>query len=241
MPAKEILTAAGLSRIVRRERNEKRAVELRRFFKTGPGEYGEGDRFLGITVPQSRALARRGRALPMEEVLKLLQSEWHEERLMALLIWIGQYETGSPEERKQIFSAYRRHTRFINNWDLVDLSAPPIVGAWLLHRDRALLREWVQSSSLWDRRIAMVATHAFIRMNEFSEALAVAKLLLQDREDLIHKAVGWMLREVGKRDQAAEEAFLRVHYRTMPRTMLRYAIERFPEPLRQRYLKGEVF
>lgn len=214
------------------------AAILMRFFKTGPGQYGEGDRFLGLKVPLQRQVAARHRDLPHRDILALLASPWHEHRLTALLIWVGRYETGRDDRgRAEIYDAYLAHTACVNNWDLVDLSAPNIVGAHLLRRDRTILQRLAGSASLWERRIAIVATFAFIRQGESRETFAIAETLLADPHDLIHKAAGWMLREVGKRVSAAElTAFLEGRRRRMPRTMLRYAIERFPPEERARLL-----
>lgn len=217
-----------------------RALVSRRFFKTGPGEYGEGDRFIGLRVPELRKLEREYRSLRLSEALQLLQSPLHEARMLALFILIGIYTHGEGLLQEEIYRAYLRHTRFINNWDLVDASAEHIVGAHLWNGDREQLQSLACSKLLWERRIAIIATFHYIKRGEFAETFNLAKLLLHDPEDLLHKAVGWMLREVGKRDQPAEEAFLRTHYRGMPRTMLRYAIEKFPEDLRKRYLRGTV-
>jgi 3-methyladenine DNA glycosylase AlkD len=216
-----------------------RARVSRSFFKTGPGQYGEGDMFAGLTVPQVRALAKELRDVPISETGKLLHSPLHEARLLALLILIRQYVAGDDKARETIYGLYLKNTRWINNWDLVDVSAEHIVGAHLWTRDRSVLDELAVSTRLWERRIAMLATFHFIKRGEFGETLRIAERLLRDPEDLMHKAVGWMLREVGKRDLEAEETFLEKHCRAMPRTMLRYAIERFPEELRQRYLRGE--
>ena len=216
------------------------AVFLQRYFKTGPGEYGEGDRFLGIRIPPLRALVREMQDLPLADVLELLRSEWHEERLFALLLMVRQYGRGDAAARREIYDAYLANTRFINNWDLVDSSAEQIVGAHLADGDRGVLDRLARSEDVWERRIAIIATFHSIRRGDFADTFRVADALLGDRHDLIHKAVGWMLREAGKRDQAAEEAFLRDRYRRMPRTMLRYAIERFPEPRRRQYLAGEA-
>ena len=212
---------------------------LQGFFKTGPGEYAEGDRFLGIKVPQVRLLLREYRGLTPTDALPLLASPIHEERLFALLALVRCFEKGDQSTREQIYTLYLANTGRINNWDLVDISAPQIVGGFLLERDRAPLDLLAQSASLWERRIAIMATFTFIRRNRFEETLRIARLLLHDREDLIHKAAGWMLREVGKREPAVEEGFLKEHCRVMPRTMLRYAIEKFPEEKRQMYLKGK--
>jgi 3-methyladenine DNA glycosylase AlkD len=216
-----------------------RAAVSRSFFKTGPGQYGEGDRFLGVTVPDTRRLAREAGDLPLARVLTLLRSPIHEERLLALLILVRRYERGDPMERREVYNLYLANTECVNNWDLVDLSAPNIVGEQLGNRrSRRILYRLAKSNDLWERRIAILATLPFIRNSDFADALAIAEALLRDEHDLIHKAVGWMLREVGKRDQETLEGFLRIHGAQMPRTTLRYAIERFPEPLRRAYLKG---
>jgi 3-methyladenine DNA glycosylase AlkD len=222
-------------REVRRAASRERADASRRFFKTGPGEYGEGDCFLGVTVPELRKAASRHQDLPLGAVIALLKSRWHEERLLALLILVRQYERGDGGTRRAIHRLYLRSTRSINNWDLVDCSAAQIVGAHLAG-NRTLLTRLARSRSLWERRIAMIATYHYIKQGDFKDAMTIAALLLDDDHDLIHKAVGWMLREIGKRDRHAEERFLRKHAARMPRTMLRYAIERFPETHRRRYL-----
>jgi 3-methyladenine DNA glycosylase AlkD len=210
------------------------------YFRTGPGEYGHGDRFLGIRVPALRALVREYRGVSLDAAATLLRSEWHEARLLALLLLADAYRRGDADAREGIYRLYLKNLDRVNNWDLVDLSAPNIVGAHLLEGDRSLLDELARSEVLWERRIAIIATQHLIRKGDFSATLRIAEVLVDDRHDLIHKAVGWMLREVGNRDRAAEEAFLRRHHRTMPRTMLRYAIEKFPPDLRQRYLKGHA-
>ena len=227
---------SGVRRDIRKVALRQRAESNKWFFKTGAGEYGEGDRFLGVSVPQLRMLARTYAGLPLADVIRLLRSAWHEERLLALLILVGQYARGDETARGSIHRAYLRNTRFINNWDLVDSSAAQIVGAHLETRDRRLLRRLARSTSVWERRIATIATYHYIRRGDFADALVIAALLRGDEHDLIHKAVGWMLREIGKRDRRVEERFLRKHARRMPRTMLRYAIEKFPEPLRRKYL-----
>ncbi len=213
---------------------------LRGFFKTGPGEYGEGDVFLGITVPVLRKLAKEHDGIALKGSLQLLKSPVHEERLLALLLLIRAYSKGDESLKKKIYDLYLKNTRFINNWDLVDLSAPYIVGPYLVDRSRKPLYELARSRDLWKRRIAIMSTFAFIRRNEVSDTLRISGMLLADKHDLIHKAVGWMLREVGKRDFSREDGFLQSHYRSMPRTMLRYAIERFPESKRRKYLNGKV-
>lgn len=216
----------------------RQAAILQRFFKTGPGEYGEGDRFRGIRVPVLRKLARKYRQLPLAEAIELLRSAFHEDRLLALFVLMDHYSQGDDAIRSKIHHLYLEHTTFVNNWDLVDASAPHLVGHYLRERDRSTLTRLAASPVLWERRIAIIATLAFIKEGNFDETLRIARLLLRDPEDLIHKAVGWMLREVGKREMTLVEAFLRAHHREMPRTMLRYAIEKFPETKRQAYLKG---
>jgi 3-methyladenine DNA glycosylase AlkD len=223
-------------REIRKVASPERGKVNKWFFKTGPGEYGEGDRFLGVTVPALRKLAREYQDLPRQDILTILKSPWHEERLLALMILVRQHARGDERTRRLIHRLYLRNTRSINNWDLVDLSAAQIVGSHLEMANRGVLKRLAKSRSLWERRIAMIATYHYIRQRDFKDTLAIAELLLEDEHDLIHKAAGWMLREVGKRDRGAEERFLRKHAHRMPRTMLRYAIEHFPEPLRQRYL-----
>ncbi len=209
-----------------------------RFFKTGKGEYGEGDRFLGVVVPQIRRIARIHKYAPKREILKLLNSPYHEERLTALLILVSQYQNGNQSRKKEIYHLYLSSTSRINSWDLVDLTAPHIVGDHLFKRNRSTLTKLALSKNLWERRIAILSTHYFIRRGESLETLRIAELLLHDSHDLIHKAVGWMLREVGKRCLMKDEcAFLERHAAAMPRTMLRYAIERFPENLKSHYMQ----
>lgn len=209
-----------------------------RFFKSGPGEYGEGDKFLGIRVPDQRRVAKKYRSLSLDEIRKLLHSEYHEERLTALLILTYKYPNASDSEKQEIYDFYMSQTEYINNWDLVDTSAPKIVGAWLEKRPRKILYSMAESDNLWERRITIIATHHFIRKDDFGDTLEIADLLLTDDHDLIHKAVGWMLREVGNRNRDVLVEFLNPRYQRMPRTMLRYAIEKFPEELRQSYLNG---
>ncbi len=218
--------------------NSEKAKILVGFFKTGKGQYGEGDKFLGITVPQTRTVAKKYWQLPLAEVLQLLQSAFHEERLAALLILVLQYQKGDEKQRKKIFQAYLENTQWINNWDLVDLTADRIVGTYLADKPKDLLFKLAESKLLWNRRIAMLATFHEIKNGRSQTTLEIAEKLLNDKEDLMHKAVGWMLREVGKRcSQEEEEKFLQKHAAVMPRTMLRYAIERFEEGKRRQYLK----
>ena len=213
---------------------------LQRFFKTGAGQYAEGDKFLGIKVPELRALAKNYRDVSLPEIEPLLHSEWHEARLLALLLLMQFYERANLADRQTAYAFYLANTAHINNWDLVDVSAPHIVGRHLQPTARSILAQLARSTSLWERRIAIIATFHFIRQNDFSDTLKIAEILLHDQHDLIHKAVGWMLREIGKRDLQAAEYFLQKHYRDMPRTMLRYAIERLPETRRQQYLAGRI-
>jgi 3-methyladenine DNA glycosylase AlkD len=220
--------------------NPKRAQGSARFFKTGPGESGEGLRFLGLDAATLRGLAKEYRTLALADVEKALHSEWHDERAVALLIFGLQYPKAEPADQQAIYDCYLGNTAHVNSWALVDCSAPHIAGAHLWERSRKPLAKLAKSKSLWERRIAMVATQHFIRKHDFADTLRIAKTLLQDEEDLIHKAVGWMLREVGDRDVAALDTFLMEHYASMPRTMLRYAIEKFPERKRKAYLSGAI-
>ena len=220
--------------------NKKNAEVAQRFFKTGPGEYGEGDIFLGIRVPVLRELAKEYQTITVKEAEHLLKSPIHEERLLALFILIRIYSKAEEVIKKAIYELYLKNTKFINNWDLVDSSAEYIVGDFLLDKGKNPLYQLARSKNLWERRISIMSTFCFIKRRQYSETLKVANTLLNDKEDLIHKAVGWMLREVGKRDLSLEEEFLKAHYKEMPRTMLRYAIEKFPETKRQGYLKGKI-
>ncbi|MBZ0167381.1 MAG: DNA alkylation repair protein [Candidatus Omnitrophica bacterium] len=217
-------------------RQTKKIPDYQRFFKTGPGEYAEGDLFLGVSVPDQRRLAKKYRHLPWTETVTLLKSHYHEERLLALFILIHKFEDGDVLDRGRIYRLYLHHTRYINNWDLVDSSAHKIVGTYLQDQDRKILEKLAHSDNLWERRISIIATFHFIKQGDFGDSLKLAEILLQDPHDLIHKAVGWMLREIGNRDIKTERAFLDRHAARMPRTMLRYAIEKFPQPLRQKYL-----
>lgn len=234
------MTAQEISKRLRGLADPARAEHSQRYFKTGKGEYGEGDQFLGIRVPALREQVRHCGAVALGEVQKLLLSDYHEVRLFALLVLVRQFTKGNAEEKAAIYRLYLDNTHRINNWDLVDSSASYIVGGFLESRDKKVLYELARSESIWDRRIAIIATFQFIGNHQFDDALKLAKLLLNDKEDMIHKAVGWALREIGKRDMAVEVAFLQAHHKKMPRTMLRYAIERFPEPVRKKYLAGEL-
>ena len=216
------------------------AVHSQRFFKTGKGEYGEGDIFLGIRVPVLRKLAKEFSKASLKTVFELLKSKYHEERQLALFILVNSYKKSDADLKVFIYNMYLDNTMFINNWDLVDSTAEHIVGEYLYNNDREVLFYLAKSDSLWERRISIISTFYFIRRNDFADTLKIAELLINDKEDLIHKAVGWMLREVGNRNLEIEENFLQKHYNKMPRTMLRYAIEKFEEDKRQKYLKGLI-
>jgi 3-methyladenine DNA glycosylase AlkD len=216
------------------------ADHSQRFFKTAPGEYGYGDRFLGIRVPIIRQQVKRYQTASLTTSSRLLKSDYHEIRLFALLLLVEQFSRADEKRQLKIYDLYLANTRYINNWDLVDSSAHKIVGPYLENRDRAILQTLARSKSLWERRIAIIATFHFIRINQLDDSLDIAEQLLHDKEDLIHKAVGWMLREIGKREKNVEIAFLNKHYKSMPRTMLRYSIEKFSPRERNNYLRGLV-
>jgi len=232
------LGVISLCEELQKHANPEKARILQGFFKTGRGEYGEGDVFLGITVPQSREIAKQFAHIELNEVKKHLQSKIHEERLIALLILVEKYK--KSDDKKEIADFYLSNTKHINNWDLVDLSADRILGGYLFDKDKKMLFELAESANLWKRRIAIVSTFNFIKQGRFDETLRIAELLIKDKHDLIHKACGWMLREVGKRDEKVLKDFLKKNYKHMPRTMLRYAIERFPEEERKKYLTGTI-
>ena len=216
--------------------NPEKAKILQGFFKTGKGQYGEDDIFLGIVVPEQRKVAKKYSNLNLGEIKKLLSSKIHEHRLVSLFILANQYQKADKQTKKKIFNFYLKNAKNINNWDLVDVSAPNIVGDYLLNKDKSILYKLAKSKNIWEKRIAIMATFSFIRNNGFDATLKISEILLEDEHDLIHKAVGWMLRELGKRNQAIEEKFLKKYYKKMPRTMLRYAIERFSENKRKSYL-----
>ncbi len=233
--------AEDLKKELRGLADRAKATVLQGFFKTGPGQYGEGDVFLGVQVPVLRRLARQYALLDLSDISSLLESPVHEERLVALLMLIEAYKKGDDDRREAIFNFYLSHTRYINNWDLVDLSAEHIVGHFLKERPKERLSLLARSDMLWERRIAMLATFHYIKLGLPDETLKIARILIDDKHDLIQKAVGWMLREVGKRcSEEVEEAFLREHHRKMGRTAFRYAIERFAPQKRRAWLKGEV-
>jgi len=234
----ELVKSAQIIDYLNRLADPDRASHAQRYFKTGEGEYGHGDRFLGIRVPALRRAVKQFHHTSLSEIRRLLKSEYHEARLLAVLLLVDQFSRADDGRRERIFNLYLKHTRYINNWDLVDSSAPAIVGAWLMDRDRSVLYQLAQSPDLWERRIAILSTAWFIKNGRFGDTLRLAVVLLDDPEDLIHKDFGWMLREVGKRDRRAEERFLQRYYKKMPRTILRYAIERFSTDRRQAYLIG---
>lgn len=234
------MTATQAKKALKEYASPARAKALQRFFKTAKGEYGYGDIFIGVTVPQTRLVAKKFVELPLKEVKKLLSSRIHEERLLALIILVVQFAKASEEQKLKIFRIYLSLRKHINNWDLVDISAHKIIGPYLKTRNRAVLYELAVSKSIWDKRIAILATFHFIRNRDFADTTRLAKQYLNEEHDLMHKATGWMLREMGKVDLKALERFLKANYKAMPRTMLRYAIERLPERRRKAYLAGNV-
>ena len=217
--------------------NPEKAKIMQRFFKTGKGQYGEGDIFIGPTVPEQRAIAKKYINLGFNDIEQLLVSKIHEYRLTGFFILVYQFEKADEKQRKEIVNFYLKNIKAANNWDLIDCVADKILGVYLLDKDKKLLYDFAKSNDLWEKRISIISTFTFIKNNQYKDTLKLAKILLNDSHDLIHKAVGWMLREVGKKDQKTEETFLKKHYKKMPRTMLRYAIERFEENKRQSYLK----
>lgn len=231
------MKADNVKRALAKLADKDKARILARFFKTGQGQYGEGDKFLGVTVPAQRLVAKQFKNLPLAEVAKFLISPIHEHRLTALLILVEQYSQASETTKAKIVKFYLARAKQINNWDLVDLSAPKILGDWLFNKDRIILNKLIKSKNLWERRIAMISTLAFIKVGETKDVWRLAKILLNDSHDLMHKATGWMLREAGKRDLNGLKKFLDEHKAKMPRTMLRYSIEKFNKLERQKYLK----
>jgi len=239
------MSATKIKRELKQLANSEKGAFMQGFFKTHKGGYGEGDKFLGITVPAQRAIAKKYTHTSLADIAKLLDSNWHEHRLTALAILVYQYSATYTKKEKdtkkqrEIYTFYIAHRSRVNNWDLVDMSAYQIAGHYMYTHptEKKKLYTYAKSKNLWDRRIAMVACYYFIKQEEYDDALAIAKILVHDSEDLMHKAVGWMLREIGKRDKRAETMFLDTHYKTMPRTMLRYAIEKFPQHEREYYMK----
>lgn len=234
------MSLTEIRKVISKQKNPTQAVNLQRFFKTGKGEYGEGDIFYGIKVPEQRIIAKQFKDLALDDLKNLILSKVHEERLIAAFILVDQFKSGDEKKKKIIFNFYLKNRKGINNWDLVDLSAPKIVGAYLIDKEKDLLYKFARSKDLWEKRMSIISTQAFIREHYFDDTLNISEILLSDKHDLIHKAVGWMLREVGNRDMETEEEFLRKHYKKMPRTMLRYAIEKFTEQKRNAYLKGKI-
>jgi len=230
------MTASEIKKEMNALGSKQRAEHSLRFFKTGKGEYGEGDKFLGLSMPEQRVIAKKYKDLPLTEIQKLVKSPFHEHRMVGLIILTFQYPLASEKTKKQLYTFYLKNTKYINNWDLVDVTTPRIVGEYLVDKNKAILHTLASSKSLWERRIAILATFAFIRRGVLTHTFSIAKALLHDREDLMHKAVGWMLREAGKKDQAKLEDFLQTYAHIMPRTMLRYAIEKFTEAERKKYL-----
>lgn len=233
------MNSEDVSKALRAVATPERAASNAWFFKSGPGQYGEGDKFLGVTVPQQRTIAKQFKGLPLRELEKLIMSSWHEERLTSLFILVDQYKRANPKTKRQIVSFYHKHRSNVNNWDLVDSSAPYIMGDYLTYHSRAVLVRLARSNSIWDKRIAMLSTFGWIRQGDFVDAFKIIDILLHDKHDLIQKAVGWMLREIGKQDKNALLDFLDQQAATMPRTSLRYAIEHFSSDERAKYL-GKV-
>lgn len=229
-------SAVDIKRALQKQADPNKALVSARFFKTAKGQYGEGDVFIGVTVPEQRQIAKRFIGVGLSDIKKLLDSKIHEHRLTGLFILVYQFQKAKEVDRKNIYNFYLKNKNQVNNWDLVDSSASYIVGEFLMDQDRLKLYTLARSKNMWDRRIAIVATHAFIKKGDLVDTFKISEILLQDKEDLLHKAAGWMLREAGKKDQKKLEVFLKKHTRAMPRTMLRYAIERLPEKKRKMYL-----
>jgi 3-methyladenine DNA glycosylase AlkD len=234
------MSLTEIRKAISKQKNPAQAIILQRFFKTAKNEYGEGDIFYGIKVPVQRIIAKKFKDLSLSDINKLILSKVHEERLIASFILVDQFEKGDEKKQKIIYNFYIKNRKGINNWDLVDLSAPKIVGQYLIDKDKSKLYKFAHSRDLWEKRISILSTFTFIRQHWFEDTFNISEILLHDNNDLIHKAVGWMLREVGNRDLQSEEEFLVKHYKTMPRTMLRYAIEKFPEKKRKNYLRGKI-
>ena len=221
--------------------NKEIAQHSLRFFKTDKGEYGHGDLFLGVRAPKIRSIAKKHIDISITDMQTLIRSKYHEERFLGLIILVNKYaKTKDKKTKNQLYKIYISSFKYINGWDLVDVTCPHVTGKHLIDKDRTILYKWAKSDDLWTKRIAMVSTFSFIRKNDLEDTFKIAEILLHDEHDLIHKAVGWMLREAGKRDIKKEETFLKKYYKTMPRTMLRYSIEKFPESKRQKYLKGTI-
>jgi 3-methyladenine DNA glycosylase AlkD len=229
-----------LKTTIRKNSDKKHAKTMQWFFKTGKGEYGEGDKFLGLRVPLQRKIAQKFSDLELSDLKQLLRSKIHEDRLISLLILVDKYQKADEKGKEKVYKYYLQSRQHINNWDLVDLSAPKIVGEHLVERDKEILYKYARSKNLWEKRIAILSTYTFIKNNNLNNTLELSDILLYDKHDLIHKSVGWMLREVGKINIKILEDYLKPRYTKMPRTMLRYAIEKFPEQKRKKYLKGKI-
>jgi len=234
------MKASDVKKELKKYINKQKAEKYKSFFKTAKGDYGEGDIFLGVVVPDQRKVAKIYKDLPIDEIEILLHDPIHECRFTALVILINCFEKASESEKETYVNLYMYNYTQVNNWDLVDVSAPKILGPWFYDKERKTLYEWAKSGHLWKERIAIMSTFYFIKKNDYKDALAIADILLNHDHDLIHKAVGWMIREIGNRDLDIEINFLKNRYKKMPRTMLRYAIEKFPEKLRKSYLHGEI-
>lgn len=233
-------TAKQVKQEIKKMGTPERAKASAWFFKTAPGQYGHGDIFVGLNMPDTRLVAKKFSGLPAPEVVKLLHSKIHEERMVALLIIVNKYSQANDQEKKYWFKIFWQERKWINNWDLVDVTVPKVAGEYFVTHPRQPLYALAKSKNIWERRIAVLSTFAFIKRGDFKDSLAIAKMLLNDTHDLIHKAVGWMLREIGKRSRPELEKFLLANYQKMPRTMLRYAIEHFSEPVRKKYLLGKI-
>ena len=231
------MTAAFVFEELKLMADPEKAVHLQRFFKTGPGEYAEGDLFLGVVNPLTRSIAKANKSLPISELQILVKNKYHEARLCALVIATERYKKAKPAEKKELYDFFIKNTRYIDNWDLVDVTCPHVIGAYLLDKDRSILYEFAKSKNLWKQRIAIISSGTFVRNRDFTDTIALAEILMDHKHDLMHKAVGWMLREIGKRDKETLSEFLEKYATKMPRTALRYAIEHYPEPERQYFLK----
>ena len=232
------MTLNNLKKDILRKGSREKAKISAWFFKTGKGEYGEDDVFIGLTMPEMREVAKEYRETSLTDLNKLIKSKEHEFRLVALIILVSKYEKGDKKIKKEVFDFFIKNIKYVNNWDLVDGFAPYIPGPYLLDKKRDILYKLAKSKSLWDRRIAIVSTLHFIRNNDFKDTVKISEILLGDKEDLIHKASGWMLREMGKKDVKVLEKFLDKHCKSMPRTMLRYSIEKFDDKKRKHYLNA---
>jgi len=236
------MSLSKLEKELKKLSDPKRAKETQRYFKTGPGQYGEGDIFIGLTMGQQRQIAKKFHDFSIGNIQELLNSKEHEKRMIGLVIMVGRFSKADDKDRKFLFDLYLKNSKRINNWDLVDISSPHIVGRYLLNKrkERKILYKLAKSKNLWEKRISIISTAAFIRESQLDDTFKISKMLLSDTHDLMHKAVGWMLREAGKKDEKRLKAFLKKNYDSIPRTTLRYAIERFEEGERKKWLKKEI-